>query len=149
MPNRLKTPGKEYASASEIAGRLDVDPRKVKGVIKELAIIGLEYTVGRRSTVYYSPEEQQEIENHLGYNGDLLPRAPEGYLPVSGIAKKLKAEHNSIKRIIKELGDAISGELCKTPRVGAGGRRAIYYSPEDQYKIEQRLLRERRLSGRR
>ena len=101
-------PPEGYRTLHGIAKKLSVSGNTVRRIIDELNgaganIQGEEYQKATGlSYCYYSPTDQQRIENQAREAG-LFGVAPEGYLPCKDVAESLRATRLTINKAIKAL----------------------------------------------
>lgn len=125
-------------SASKLAQWLGVSPKLVRQAVDSLGLSGHPWQYGGREVRVYSPDEQVQIEAYLREAEYLLPRAPEGYLPVTRIADTLGLSSvHPVNDAVVALG--LEGKLCRSASGKTGGRKTRYYSPEQQAMIQEYL----------
>ncbi|MDO5343320.1 MAG: hypothetical protein Q4F02_00175 [Candidatus Saccharibacteria bacterium] len=133
-------------SASKLAQWLGVSPKLVRQAVDSLGLSGHPWQYGGREVRVYSPDEQVQIEAHLRETEHLLPRAPEGYLPVTRIADTLGLSSvHPVNDAVVALG--LEGKLCRSAGGKTGGRKTRYYSPAQQAMIREYLTAGERSPG--
>lgn len=85
----------------------------------------------------YSPAQQQRIREYLEQKGIFNP-APEGYRPLSAIAKTTRRDSETVAKAIAQLEE--TGELGETANYAFLGKALRGYSPKQQELIAATLL---------
>lgn len=127
----------DFLSITGTADKLKVSSDTIVKTISELGESLGEVRQYKFNTVFttgYSPEQQEQIRQHLEARG-YFNLAPEGFLTTNTLAKNLNVPRGAIVRATNELGEALGKvETYKFNYITLG------YSPEQQDIIRQYLL---------
>jgi biotin operon repressor len=127
-----------HLSVKGIARSLGIGEITVNRAIDALGSQLSEATQARirgRVTTVYSPEQKNMIERYLIEQGLLASVAPQGYLSIRGLAKKLGVAEATVRRATIELDEQL-GEVIQA-RMGV--RTTAAYSLEQQASIQDYL----------
>lgn len=127
-----------YTNIENLAKMLDISPMTVRAVLQTKALEGEEYQVflGQSGTpgIALSPQQQESIIQEIESRGLLLDKAPEGYISLLALAKRLRVSRLTLDKVVGELEE--TGEVF--PRYKFFAAIATAVSPEQQEKIASR-----------
>lgn len=127
-----------YQSARALGRLLNIRADAVRSAVERLGnALGelKEYRFKTKTTIGYSPEQQQIIRDYLNSNDLLTEKAPSGYLSAANIAKQYRLSDSVIHGATSILSQTL-GEVS-TYRLGT--ITAAVYSPEQQQIIHDYL----------
>lgn len=133
---------KGYLSTTGIAEKLGTDKKNVRRAVDRLVEAGeidapTAMKFGSLVTSAYSPELQGKITYELWHSGYLYEQAPEGHLPIKGIANKLEISDRPVQKTIARM--TRDGLLAAAELRKFGYNTVPAYSPQQQGKITYEL----------
>jgi len=140
-------PPEMVLSRAGISEAFDVGKTALKALIDELGS-DLDstnyYRFGTGKPVPgYDPWEQNKIWDALAGKRSLVPEAPEGYVSVNGLAKRLGISNNVVDRVVQQYPEEVGNIGRFRPRIVDGKRDSGApfngLSMEQQSIIEQKL----------
>jgi biotin operon repressor len=133
------TPPEGYMSIKQIRKELGIGSEKVLRLISELGDELGEVNksrFGTNLTDSYSPKQIELIRARAKENGLIEAQAPEGYMSVNQIRKKMEIDHSTVLKLISELGD----EMGQVDRARFGTKMVNSYSPEQIEMIHKKAI---------
>jgi DNA-binding MarR family transcriptional regulator len=130
----------DYVNAFDLSKQLGVKYNQIRIVIKELGQeLGKTNIFKSKTQVveHYDPSQQELIRTRLEQRGFINSDPPEGYMPISAIAKKVDVSYATAVRAVEELEDI--GLLGETKQYRFKTLFTKGYSPEQQEIITEHL----------
>ncbi|MEI6170112.1 MAG: hypothetical protein WCP56_03925, partial [Candidatus Saccharibacteria bacterium] len=128
-----------YKNVTRIAEELEIDGSTLKKIVDDLNELG-ELTpikakpVGGGSVFdIYSPEDITSMKEVAESKGLYLAEAPEGYMNVKNIAKKLGVSDQIVSGIISEFGVGLDPIMARPSK----GQATRYYAPVEITRIRE------------
>ncbi len=138
----LDLPPDGFQNIQSLISTLGLAQTTVRGAITGTDVSGSEYKeIGKKATLYYSPEEVEIIRMYLDEKKLLIPEAPEGYMGISEMMRFFGLKNSStVRRAVDYLG--LEG---KEYRVQNGA--IIHYSPDSIEAVRLQLESEGLFAG--
>ncbi|MEO8104908.1 MAG: hypothetical protein ABI602_01060 [Candidatus Saccharibacteria bacterium] len=145
----VSAPPETVLSLSGITRAFSVSNSALKSTLDQFNLTELSsgtYSFASRPVPGYDAWAQNVIWDKLKERGLMLPEAPEGYISVNGLAKRLNIANNAVGRVIDQQAESLGTVSRYRPNDQSGSKKAgapfIGLSPQQQQIIESQLSRD-------